>query len=379
MLDSKAPVKRTPIHAWHVSHGGQMVSFAGYELPVQYAPGILKEHLHVRSSAGLFDVSHMGIAVVSSNDGAFGSVAAAMERLVPADVAGLAAGQQRYTQLLNEHGGILDDLMVWRSAADDGTLGLVVNAACKEADYAHLQSRLPAGIRFARRDDLALIALQGPQAEAVLVAGAPGIAKLRFMQTLSTSCFGLEVHVARSGYTGEDGFEIAVAKERAPDLWSRLVEDSRVLPIGLGARDSLRLEGGMCLYGNDIDRNTTPVEANLAWSIQKRRRADGRFPGAARVLRQLQEGVSRLRVGLKPEGRAPVRAGAALYDTESSTQQIGVVTSGGYGPSFGGPVAMGYVPVGCSTSGTRLFADVRGRRLPVVVHDLPFVPSRFKR
>ena len=379
MLDPKAPVKRTPIHAWHVSRGGQMVSFAGYELPVQYAPGILKEHLHVRSSAGLFDVSHMGIAVLWSDDGAFGSVAAALERLVPADVAGLAVGQQRYTQLLNEHGGILDDLMIWRSAADDGTLGLVVNAACKEADYAHLQSRLPAGIRFARRDDLALIALQGPQAEAVLIAGAPGIAKLRFMQTVSTSCFGFDVHVARSGYTGEDGFEIAIAKEHALDLWSRLVEDSRVLPIGLGARDSLRLEGGMCLYGNDIDQNTTPVEANLAWSVQKRRRADGGFLGAARVLRQLQEGVSRLRVGLKPEGRAPVRAGAALYDTESSTQQIGVVTSGGFGPSFGGPVAMGYVPIGCSTSGARLFADVRGRRLPVVVHDLPFVPSRFKR
>jgi aminomethyltransferase len=367
------------MHAWHVSRGGQMVPFAGYELPVQYAPGILKEHLHVRSSAGLFDVSHMGIAVLRSNDGAFGSVAAALEQLVPADVAGLAAGQQRYTQLLNEHGGILDDLMVWRSEADDGTLGLVVNAACKEADYAHLQSRLPAGIRFARRDDLALIALQGPQAEAVLIAGAPGISKLRFMQTMSTNCFGLDAHVARSGYTGEDGFEIAIAKEHALDLWSRLAEDSRVLPIGLGARDSLRLEAGMCLYGNDIDQNTTPVEANLVWSIQKRRRADGGFPGAARVLRQLQEGVSRLRVGLKPEGRAPVRAGAALYDTDSSTQQTGVVTSGGFGPSFGGPVAMGYVPIGCSTSGTRLFAEVRGRRLPVAVHDLPFIPSRFKR
>ena len=376
MLDT--PLKKTPIHEWHVNNGGQMVPFAGYELPVQYAPGILKEHLHVRASAGLFDVSHMGIAYLSSSDGVFDPVASALEKLVPADIAGLSTGQQRYTQLLNASGGILDDLMVWRPSVASDTLGLVVNAACKEADYAHLQANLP-NIKFVRRDDLALFALQGPAAEAVLSAGAPGISKLNFMQTMTTICFGISVHVSRSGYTGEDGFEISVPNERASELWALLVKDARVLPIGLGARDSLRLEGGMCLYGSDIDETTSPVEANLTWSIQKRRRIGGGFLGAERVLRELQNGVNRVRVGLKPEGRAPVRAGARLYETEISADVIGTVSSGGFGPSFGGPVAMGYVPSRLSQLGTRLFAEVRNRRLPVVVHDMPFVPNRFKR
>ncbi|MGE3144945.1 MAG: glycine cleavage system aminomethyltransferase GcvT [Pseudorhodoplanes sp.] len=377
MLDSA--LKKTPIHDWHVKHGGQMVGFAGYALPIQYAPGILKEHLHVRASAGLFDVSHMGIAALASRDGSFETVASALEALVPADIAGLAAGQQRYTQLLDAEGGILDDLMVWRPREAAGSLGLVVNAACKEADYAHLQAHLPPGIDLVRRHDYGLFALQGPQAEDVLAAGAPDVRALRFMQTLATSCFGIDVHVSRSGYTGEDGFEISVAGDRALELWSRLADDARVLPIGLGARDSLRLEAGMCLYGNDIDRTTSPVEANLTWSIQKRRRAEGKFLGAARVLQELERGTERLRVGLKPEGRAPVRAGAALYATETAADTIGTVTSGGFGPSFGGPVAMGYVPGRLSRTGTRLFAAVRDRRLPVLVHDLPFVPNRFKR
>ncbi len=376
MLDT--PLKKTPIHEWHVNNGGQMVPFAGYELPVQYAPGILKEHLHVRASAGLFDVSHMGIAYLSSSDGVFDPVASALEKLVPADIAGLSAGQQRYTQLLNANGGILDDLMVWRPSVASDTLGLVVNAACKEADYGHLQANLPASIKFVRRDDLALFALQGPAAEDVL-SGAPGVSKLNFMQTTTTACFGISVHVSRSGYTGEDGFEISVANERALELWALLVKDARVLPIGLGARDSLRLEGGMCLYGNDIDETTSPVEANLTWSIQKRRRISGGFLGAERVLRELQNGVNRVRVGLKPEGRAPVRAGAKLYETETSADVIGTVSSGGFGPSFGGPVAMGYVPNRLSQLGTRFFAEVRDRRLPVVVHGMPFVPNRFKR
>ncbi len=376
---SDTSLKKTPIHDWHAKNGGQMVPFAGYELPVQYAPGILKEHLHVRASAGLFDVSHMGIAYLASDDGVFETVASALEKLVPADVAGLAAGQQRYTQLLNPQGGILDDLMVWRPAAASDTLGLVVNAACKEADYAHLQAHLPASIKLARRDELALFALQGPQAEAVLSASAPDVAKLNFMQTMTTSCFGINVHVSRSGYTGEDGFEISVANERALELWSLLAKDTRVLPIGLGARDSLRLEGGMCLYGNDIDQTTSPVEANLTWSIQKRRRIDGGFLGAQRVIDELKKGTSRLRVGLKPEGRAPVRAGARLFETETSNDLVGTVTSGGFGPSFGGPVAMGYVPSRLSQLGTRLFAEVRDRRLPVAVHGMPFVPNRFKR
>ena len=377
MLD--AALKKTPIHDWHVRHGGQMVGFAGYALPIQYAPGILKEHLHVRAAAGLFDVSHMGISALASRDGSFEAVASALEALVPADIAGLAAGQQRYTQLLDAEGGILDDLMVWRPREAAGSLGLVVNAACKEADYAHLQAHLPPGIDLVRRHDYGLFALQGPQAESVLAAGAPDVRALRFMQTLAISCFGIDVHVSRSGYTGEDGFEISVAGDRALELWSRLAEDARVLPIGLGARDSLRLEAGMCLYGNDIDRTTSPVEANLTWSIQKRRRVGGKFLGAARVLQELEHGTKRLRVGLKPEGRAPVRAGAALYETETAADTIGTVTSGGFGPSFGGPVAMGYVPGRLSRTGTRLFAEVRDRRLPVLVHDLPFVPNRFKR
>lgn len=376
---SDTPLKKTPVHDWHVKNGGQMVPFAGYELPVQYAPGILKEHLHVRASAGLFDVSHMGIAYLSSSDGTFEPIASALEQLVPADVASLAIGQQRYTQLLNPTGGILDDLMVWRPAAASDTLGLVVNAACKEADYAHLQAHLPADIKLTRRDELALFALQGPAAEAVLSANAPDVAKLNFMQTMTATWFGISVHVSRSGYTGEDGFEISVANEQALELWSLLMKDTRVLPIGLGARDSLRLEGGMCLYNNDIDQTTSPVEANLTWSIQKRRRTDGGFLGAQRVLDELKKGTSRLRVGLKPEGRAPVRAGAKLFETETSSDLIGTVTSGGFGPSFGGPVAMGYVPNRLSQLGTRLFAEVRDRRLPVAVHGMPFVPNRFKR
>ena len=231
-----APLKKTPLYEWHVKNGGQMVPFAGYELSVQYAPGILKEHLHVRSSAGLFDVSHMGIAYISSKDGAFEPIASALEKLVPADIAGLSAGQQRYTQLLNANGGILDDLMVWRPRDASDTLGIVVNAACKDADYLHLQTNLPASVKLTRCDELALFALQGPDAEAVLSAGAPHVSKLNFMQTMTTTCFGISVHVARSGYTGEDGFEISVPNERASELWSLLIEDARVLPIGLGAQ-----------------------------------------------------------------------------------------------------------------------------------------------
>ena len=376
---SDTPLKKTAIHAWHIANGGRMVPFAGYELPVHYAAGVLKEHLHVRSSAGVFDVSHMGIACLDSSDGAFDQIADAFERLVPADVRGLAAGQQRYTQLLDENGGILDDLMVWRPPVSSGTLGLVVNAACKDADLAHIQANIPANVSLTRRDDLSFFALQGPSAEAVLAAGAPAVCKLNFMQTVTTSYSDITIHISRSGYTGEDGFEISVENGAALRLWTMLVGDARVLPIGLGARDSLRLEAGMCLYGSDIDRTTTPVEANLAWSSQKRRRVQGGFPGAERVQHQLQEGPARIRIGLKPVGRAPIRSGTSLLETETSSNVIGMVTSGGFGPSVGGPVAMGYVPTQLSQVGTRLFADVRGRRDAVVVHALPFISNRFKR
>ena len=373
------PLLETPLAAAHGALGARMVPFAGYLMPVQYPEGILAEHNWTRTHAGLFDVSHMGQALLVGPD--HETTARALEALAPADFVALAPGRQRYSQLTAEDGGIRDDFMATRPADPDadGTLILVVNAACKEADYAHLQAHLPPGIDLVRRHDYGLFALQGPQAESVLAAGAPDVRALRFMQTLAISCFGIDVHVSRSGYTGEDGFEISVAGDRALALWSRLAEDARVLPIGLGARDSLRLEAGMCLYGNDIDRTTSPVEANLTWSIQKRRRVGGKFLGAARVLQELEYGTKRLRVGLKPEGRAPVRAGAALYETETAADTIGTVTSGGFGPSFGGPVAMGYVPGRLSRTGTRLFAEVRDRRLPVLVHDLPFVPNRFKR
>jgi aminomethyltransferase len=371
---------RTPIYDWHVAQGGRMVAFAGYELPVQYRAGILQEHVHTRTHAGLFDVSHMGVARLVPADGQFATAAAAFETLVPADILGLKPGQQRYSQLLTDDGGIRDDLMAWRplAAHKTGEVGMVVNAACKEADYAHITSRLPAGVVLERRDDLALFALQGPEAEAV-IASAPALTALTFMQTAAARLHGIDVHVSRSGYTGEDGFEIAVAATDAVALWEKLAADPRVLAIGLGARDSLRLEAGLCLYGHDIDTTTSPVEADISWSIGKRRRKGGGFPGAARIQRELAQGTTRRRVGLKPIGRAPVRDGVALYESETATAAVGIVTSGGYGPSLAAPVAMGYVPPRLAVPGTRLYAEVRGQRLPVDTHDLAFVPHRFKR
>jgi aminomethyltransferase len=378
--DQAASVRRTPLYDWHVAHGGKMVPFAGYELPVQYAAGVMQEHLHTRASAGLFDVSHMGVAYMVPSDGRHETAAAAFETLVPADILNLKYGQQRYSQLLTDDGGIRDDLMVWRPRESDtsGRLGLVVNAACKEADFAHLAARLPGTVKLVRRDDLALIALQGPAAEVVAAMLADELPP-RFMTTCSTRLAGVDVHISRSGYTGEDGFEIAMAAGDALAVWEKLAADKRVLPIGLGARDSLRLEAGLCLYGHDIDTTTSPVEGNLTWSIQKRRREGGGFCGAERVQRELRDGTARLRVGLKPDGRAPVRDGAPLFDSESAATPVGIVTSGGYGPSVAAPIAVGYVPRALSAIGTRLYAEVRGRRLAVDVHDLAFVPNRFKR
>ncbi len=374
-----SPVRKTPLHAWHVANGGRMVSFAGYELPVQYRAGLMQEHIHTRTAAGLFDVSHMGVAYLTAADGRQETVAAAFEQVVPCDVAGLKPGQQRYTQFLNDEGGIRDDLMVWRPHEREGQLGIIVNAACKEADFAFLQERMPASVVLAIRDDLALFALQGPAAEALLAASVPQAAELKFLQVTRGRIGDAEVSVHRSGYTGEDGYEIAVPAEHAVAVWERFTADPRVLPIGLGARDSLRLEAGLCLYGHDMDPSTSPVEANLAWSMQKRRRQEGGFCGADRIQRELREGPARLRVGLKPVGRAPVREGAPLFDGEASATPVGRVTSGGYGPTLAAPIAMGYVPPAQSSVGTRLFAEVRGQRLPVDVHALPFVPSRCKR
>ena len=367
----------TPLHGEHAAAGARLVPFAGYAMPVQYATGILAEHLWTREHAGLFDVSHMGQAALIGPDHA--TTARALEALVPADILNLRPGRQRYTQLLDDNGGIRDDLMVTRPAnpLQDGELILVVNASMKEADYAHMAARLPAGVELRRFDDRALLALQGPQAEAVLGGQAPDIASLAFMQAAETMIGGIPAHVSRSGYTGEDGFEISVPASRAAELWRLLMTDEQARPIGLGARDSLRLEAGLCLYGHDIDTTTSPVEAGLTWSIQKRRREEGGFPGAARIQRELRDGPARLRVGLKPEGRAPAREGTVVATPDS--REVGKITSGGFGPSVNGPVAMGYVAREFATPGTKLHLVVRGKPLPAQVVPMPFAPHRYKR
>jgi aminomethyltransferase len=371
------PLKRTPLHALHLEHGGKMVPFAGYEMPVQYAPGILKEHLHTREKAGLFDVSHMGQAVLTGPDHA--TVAAAVEKLVPGEIAKLGLGRLRYTMLLNGEGGILDDLMVTRPAAeqDDGRLMLVVNAACKDADYAHIAANLPPGIALSPQENRALLALQGPEAAAVLGRFCPEAPELGFMTATTAEFEGVACHVSRSGYTGEDGFEISVPEDRAEQVARTLLADERVEPVGLGARDSLRLEAGLCLYGHDIDTTTSPVEADLVWSIAKRRREEGGFPGAERIQRELRDGPARLRVGIRPEGRAPAREGTEVQDSEGNA--IGVVTSGGFGPSVGGPVAMGYVSSSHSEPGTGVNLMVRGKAAEAKIVTMPFQPHRYYR
>jgi aminomethyltransferase len=370
-----AVLQRTPLHDLHVSLGARMVAFAGYEMPVQYPPGILKEHLHTRAHAGLFDVSHMGQAFLIGP--AHTVTAAALESLVPADILGLRPGQQRYTQLLNDDGGIIDDLMVTRSAApeDAGSLMLVVNAARKAVDFAHIAERLPEDIRLQPAPERALLALQGPQAAQVLAKLADLAAGLRFMTAAAARVGGIDCHVSRSGYTGEDGFEISLAADKAEPLARLLLAQDGVQPIGLGARDSLRLEAGLCLYGHDIDESTSPVEAGLAWSIQKRRRTEGSFPGSARILGELAEGPVRRRVGLRPDGRAPAREGTEIL--ASSGERIGTVTSGGFGPSVNAPIAMGYVEGRCAEPGTPVNLVVRGKTLAASVVPLPFVPHRY--
>jgi aminomethyltransferase len=378
--DDLTPLERTPLHGLHVSLGGKMVPFAGYEMPVQYGPGVLKEHLHTRSSAGLFDVSHMGQIALRAKSGRNEDASLALERLVPQDIVTVAPGRQRYAQFTNDDGGILDDLMV----ANFGEyLFLVVNAACKDADEAHLRDRLSDVCSIEPLRERALLALQGPKAEAALAKLCADAPAMRFMDAGPRKVAGLDCFVSRSGYTGEDGFEISVPAEHAEQLAKLLLVNGDVLPIGLGARDSLRLEAGLCLYGHDIDTTTTPVEAALEWSIQKSRRSGGAraggFPGAETILAQFSNGAARRRVGLRPEGRAPVREGAALFADASSSEPIGAVTSGGFGPSLNAPVAMGYVPTVLSAPGTLVFAEVRGQRLPLKVATTPFVPNTYKR
>lgn len=368
---------KTPLHARHVALGARMVPFAGYDMPVQYPSGILTEHVWTRENAGLFDVSHMGQAFLLGPD--HETTARALEALVPADIINLQPGKQRYTQLLNEEGGILDDLMVTRSADsdEDGALLLIVNAACKLTDYPHIEARLPANVKLIRAEHRGLIALQGPKAEAALVALNPEVAEMAFMTARTLKLGGVKANLTRSGYTGEDGYEISAAADRIGELWDALLLDARVKPVGLGARDSLRLEAGLCLYGHDIDTTTSPVEAGLNWSIQKRRREEGGFPGAARLQREFAEGAARIRVGLLPEGRAPAREGAEIALADGTI--VGKVTSGGFGPTLNGPCAMGYVAREHAAPGTRLDLIVRGKPLPATVAAMPFVPNHYKR
>jgi aminomethyltransferase len=373
-------LKHTPLHALHVARGGKMVPFAGYDMPVQYAAGVLREHLHTRASAGLFDVSHMGQIALRAKSGPVGDAALALERLVPQDILAVAPGRQRYAQFTNEAGGLLDDLMV---ANFGDHLFLVVNAACKDADLAHLRAHLSDACVIEPLADRALIALQGPKACSVLAKFCADIAAMRFMDAGPRTLDGIDCFVSRSGYTGEDGFEISVPADKAEQLAKTLLGNDEVLPIGLGARDSLRLEAGLCLYGHDIDTATTPVEGALEWSIQKSRRHGGAraggFPGAEVILPQLENGAPRRRVGLKPEGRAPVREGAALFADGTSSEQIGAVTSGGFGPSVNAPIAMGYLPASHAAIGGLVFAELRGQRLPLRLAATPFVPNTYKR
>ena len=372
------PLARTPLHALHLRRGARMVPFAGYAMPVQYPAGLLREHLHTRAAAGLFDVSHMGQIALTPRSGDVSDAARALEALIPIDIVGLAEGRQRYGLLTDRNGGILDDLMVARLP---GRLVMVVNAANKAADLDHLRRHLSERVAVEPVPG-GLIALQGPGAAAVLGRSAD-IEAMRFMDVREVDVLGVPCLVSRSGYTGEDGFEIAVPEAHAEAVAEALLADDCVLPVGLGARDSLRLEAGLPLHGADIDPGTSPAEAGLAWAIAPARRPGGArpggFPGAERILSEIERGPARRRVGLRPEGRVPVRAGALLYADAAEGEPVGRVTSGGFGPSLGAPVAMGFVPAALAAPGTRVFAEVRGARLAATVSTLPFVPAGFKR
>ncbi|MCJ8140365.1 glycine cleavage system aminomethyltransferase GcvT [Falsirhodobacter halotolerans] len=362
-------LQRLPLHDLHVELGGRMVPFAGWEMPVQYE-GVMAEHLHTRKAAGLFDVSHMGQVLLRPRTD-MAALAAEFEALMPVSVAALAEGRQRYGLLTNEQGGIRDDLMF---ANRGDHLHVVVNAGCKEADIAHLTAHL--GDQVHPVTDRALLALQGPLAEDALARLVPAVMAMRFMDVITADTIYGPLWISRSGYTGEDGFEISVPFGGANGLARALLAMEEVAPIGLGARDSLRLEAGLCLYGHDIDETTSPVEAGLTWAIQKSRRTGG-FAGDTRILAELADGPARVRVGLLPEGRAPMREGVALFAEDGTP--VGTVTSGGFGPTVGAPVAMGYVAAGHTAIGTRLFGEVRGKRLPVSVAAMPFVPASYKR
>lgn len=359
----------TSLYSLHLELGAKMVPFAGYDMPVQYPSGVLAEHHHTRQAAGLFDVSHMGQAVIRGADRL-----SALEALIPGDLQALAEGRIRYSQFTNAQGGIKDDLMV-TNAGDH--LFLVINAACKAADVAHLQAGLRGDASVEELTERALLALQGPRAAEVLARLAPEAQAMAFMSWRPLDVGGIPCLISRSGYTGEDGYEISLPADRAEDLARRLLAEAEVKPIGLGARDSLRLEAGLCLYGSDIDETTTPVEAALVWSISKRRREQGGFPGAAVIQQQLRDGPGRLRVGIQCLDRAPARAHTPVTDMEG--QVIGEVTSGGFGPTLGGPVAMGYVQASFAEPGTKVSLLVRGTPRPAVVAAMPFVPHHYRK
>ena len=366
---NRSGARRTPLHAVHEERGARMVDFAGWALPVHYPAGIMAEHRQCRDAASLFDVSHMGQVLVHGEH-----AAQAFEALVPGNLTGLGEGSLRYTVLTNAQGGVLDDLIVGRIA---GGLSVVVNAACREADLAHLRAALEPAHRVEELSERALLALQGPAAAAVIARLAPAVAELRFMQSAEADIGGRHCRIARSGYTGEDGFEISVAADDAAALARLLLDQAEVEPAGLGARDSLRLEAGLCLYGHELSPEITPIEAGLAWTIGKRRREQGGFPGAETILRQLREGPARKLVGIRPDGRTPARENTEIQDTGG--RPIGFVTSGGFGPTVGGPIALGYVAAAHAAPGTPLTLIVRDRPHPAHVAKTPFVPHRYAR
>jgi aminomethyltransferase len=371
MTEQNQALRKTPLHALHVVLGAKMVPFAGYDMPVQYPTGVLKEHLHTREKAGLFDVSHMGQAFLMGDD-----PARALERVTPADLMGLKEGRQRYGLLLNGTGGIKDDFMATR-LAEEPALYLVVNASMKESDFAYIAECLKGVAELAPQPARALLALQGPAAGAVLARHAPATDALTFMNVVRTQIGGIPAIVSRTGYTGEDGFEISIAEGDAEKLARLLLGEPEVLPIGLGARDSLRLEAGLCLYGHDIDETTDPAEASLVWAIGKRRKLDKDFPAAEKIMDKVFNGTARRRVGIRPDGRQPARDETEIAD--KSGRVIGRITSGGFGPSLNTPIAMGYVESAFAADGTEIDLLVRGKALPARVAPMPFVPHRYKR
>ncbi len=377
-MSETGDLKQTPLFDLHVEMGAKMVPFAGYSMPVQYPLGVMKEHLHCRAQAGLFDVSHMGQVILRGGD--YADLAKAFETLLPMDVVGLGQDKQRYGFFTNDNGGIEDDLMF---ANRGDHLFVVVNAACKDGDIARMKAALEPAVTVEVIEDRALVALQGPAAETALARLNPAVAEMVFMDVANVELVGAECWISRSGYTGEDGYEISVPQDKAAELCRALLEMDEVEAIGLGARDSLRLEAGLCLYGNDIDTTTNPIEAGLIWGIQKVRRAggdrEGGFPGASHILGAMAEGVARKRVGLLPQGRAPMRDGTPLFAESEGGEPIGAITSGSFGPTVNGPVAMGYVGTSYAAVGTEIFGEVRGKRMPLTVAKMPLVTANFKR